>query len=43
MFFDISIGGKLAGRIEIGLFGATVPLTVDNFKKLAENRKKGEG
>jgi len=36
VFFDIEIGGKPIGRIEIGLFGKTVPRTVKNFKSLAE-------
>lgn len=31
VFFDVSIGGKDAGRIVIGLFGDTAPKTVDNF------------
>merc|ERR1711950_133099 len=35
VFFDISIGGEAAGTIEIGLFGKTVPKTVENFCKLA--------
>lgn len=35
MFFDIEIGGEKAGRIVIGLFGKTVPKTVNNFKALA--------
>jgi peptidyl-prolyl cis-trans isomerase B (cyclophilin B) len=35
VFFDIEIGGKPAGQIQIGLFGKTVPLTVDNFRELA--------
>lgn len=35
VFFDITIGGKKEGRIEIGLFGKTVPKTADNFYKLA--------
>jgi len=34
--FDITIGGESAGKITIGLFGKTVPKTVDNFCKLAE-------
>lgn len=38
----MTIGGEPAGRIEIGLFGGTVPRTVKNFKTLAENAK-GEG
>lgn len=41
-FFDIEIGGKPAGRIEIGLFGGTVPKTAENFKALAE-KPEGEG
>jgi len=36
VYFDIEIGGEAQGRIVIGLFGKTVPKTVDNFKKLAE-------
>ena len=35
MYFDITIGGEEAGRIEIGLFGNTVPKTAENFKQLA--------
>ena len=31
VFLDISIGGKRAGRIEVGLFGRVVPKTVANF------------
>lgn len=39
VFFDITIGGKPAGRIVFGLFGATVPRTVANFKGLALHEK----
>ena len=39
MFFDIEIGGEKTGRIVIGLFGKTVPKTVENFKTLAEGTK----
>lgn len=35
VWFDITIGEEAAGRIEIGLFGKTVPKTVENFAKLA--------
>merc|ERR1712142_1314920 len=31
VWFDISIGGEEAGRIEIGLFGKTVPKTGEKF------------
>merc|ERR1712136_600807 len=36
VFFDIEIGGEPAGTIVIGLFGKTVPKTVDNFVGLAK-------
>lgn len=36
------MGGENIGRIEIGLFGGTVPKTVRNFKELAE-KPEGEG
>lgn len=39
VFFDITIGGEPAGRIVFGLFGATVPRTVANFKGLALHEK----
>merc|ERR1711915_797835 len=42
VFFDITIGDKPAGRIEIGLFGGTVPRTVENFATLA-TKPVGEG
>ncbi|KAI8792506.1 peptidyl-prolyl cis-trans isomerase B [Biomphalaria glabrata] len=35
VYFDVAIGGENIGRIEIGLFGKTVPETVKNFKALA--------
>lgn len=38
VFFDISIGGEKAGRIEIGLFGKTVPKTAQNFLELATHK-----
>merc|ERR1711990_1416354 len=42
VFFDITIGGEDAGRIEIGLFGSSVPKTVENFVELTK-KPKGEG
>lgn len=42
MWFDITIGGEPAGRIEMGLFGKTVPKTVQNFVELAK-KPVGEG
>merc|ERR1739848_869032 len=33
--FDLEIGGEAVGTIEIGLFGKTVPKTVENFYTLA--------
>ena len=41
VFFDITIGGKYIGRIEIGLFGETVPITVKNFVTLANRERFG--
>ena len=39
VFFDITIGGEAAGRIEIGLFGDVVPKTAENFYTLAQQAK----
>ena len=42
VWFDIKIGDENAGQIVIGLFGKTVPKTVENFVELAK-RPPGEG
>ena len=34
VYFDMSIDGEEIGRIEMGLYGSTVPKTVENFKQL---------
>ncbi|VEN43702.1 unnamed protein product [Callosobruchus maculatus] len=42
VWFDIKIGDEAVGRIVIGLFGKTVPKTVQNFVELAK-RPQGQG
>merc|ERR1712226_561506 len=36
VWLDMKIGDEAVGRIEIGLFGKTVPKTVENFAKLGD-------
>jgi len=43
VWFDIKIGDEVAGRIEIGVFGKTVPITAKNFIELAQKTEVGEG
>jgi len=38
-FFDITIGGASAGRIEFKLYDETVPKTTDNFRCLCTGEK----
>nr|CAH7734407.1 unnamed protein product [Callosobruchus chinensis] len=42
VWFDMKIGDEAVGRIVIGLFGKTVPKTVQNFVELAK-RPEGQG
>jgi len=43
VWFDVELGGEKIGRIEIGLFGKTVPKTAKNFAELAKKTEIGEG
>lgn len=42
VFFDMTIGGNPAGRIEMELFADTTPLTAENFRALCTG-EKGQG
>jgi len=42
VFFDITIGGAPAGRVEIELFADVTPITAENFRALCTG-EKGKG
>lgn len=37
VFFDLTVAGKPAGRVVVGLYGNAVPKTVANFVALGED------
>lgn len=40
--FHLTIGGEDAGAVDIGLFGKTVPKTVENFRQLCIKKREKE-
>jgi cyclophilin family peptidyl-prolyl cis-trans isomerase len=38
VYFDVTIDGEKAGRVEIGLYGSTTPKTCENFKQLCTGK-----
>ncbi|KAJ2776022.1 hypothetical protein H4R18_005908 [Coemansia javaensis] len=43
VFFDITIGGKDAGRIKMELFADVVPKTAENFRQLCTGEHRVDG
>ena len=43
VFFDITIGDKPAGRVEMELFADTCPKTAENFLQLCVGTKNKDG